>query len=162
MRQSDDKSSRDVEQEVHRSVEADFADAFGEVARAAENLDFDAHEQNGQVASIDLGKAHGVLLRGDDYLSLPLLAAIDAVEDFLLGEAVMVGEAPAVDELGVLRDQAPPKALGKRDAAERGDLLALQEANLLSFAGENVFEIEGVVDALDDGRLGIVFGNPCA
>src|SRR5262245_4076085 len=73
--------------------EADLADAIAEVIGAADDLDFDAHEINWQIAPIDFGKADGVFLRGDDRLGLAFFSAVDGVEHFLLGKAVMVREA---------------------------------------------------------------------
>jgi len=75
------------------SSETDFADAILEVVCAADDFDFDAHEIDRQVSPVNFGEAHGVLLRGDDDLGLALFAAVDGVQDFLLREAVMVGEA---------------------------------------------------------------------
>src|SRR5277367_6523772 len=45
------------------SAQADFAHAIVKALRSAEDFDFDTHEINGQIAAIQLGEAHGVLLR---------------------------------------------------------------------------------------------------
>src|SRR5687768_7771741 len=74
-------------------AKADLPHAVVEVARAAQDFDFNAHEKNRQVAPIDFRKAHGVLLRGENHFRLALLAAIDGVQNLLLSEAMMIGEA---------------------------------------------------------------------
>src|SRR5262245_50625194 len=58
-------------------TEANLANAVVEVLGALQNLDFHAHEVDGQVAPVDLRKAHGVLLGREDHLRLLFLAAID-------------------------------------------------------------------------------------
>ena len=79
------------------SAETDFPHAIAEVLRATENADFHPHEIDRQVAPVDLGKAHGILLRGDDALSLALLAAVDRVQHLLLLEAVMISVIDSLD-----------------------------------------------------------------
>jgi hypothetical protein len=78
---------------VSISAETDFADAILKVAGAADDFYFDADEINRQIAPVNFRETHGVLLRGDDDFGLPLFCAIDDVQNFLLREAVMVGEA---------------------------------------------------------------------
>ena len=63
-----------------RLTEANAAHAIAEVVRAADDIDFHAHEQNRQVAPVQFRKPHGVFLRGDDEFRLTFLAAIDGVE----------------------------------------------------------------------------------
>ena len=63
------------------------------IVGAPENFYFNAHKVNGQIAAIDLGKAHGVLLCGDDRFRLPLFAAVDHVEHFLLRKTMVIREA---------------------------------------------------------------------
>ena len=46
-----------------------------------------------EVAPVKFREADGVLLGGDDEFRLPFFAAVDDVENLLLGEAVVVGEA---------------------------------------------------------------------
>jgi hypothetical protein len=73
-------------------TKTDFADAVLKVIGAADYLDFDAHEINRQVAPVNFGESHGILLRGDDGVGLAFFGAVDDVEYFLLREAVMVGK----------------------------------------------------------------------
>src|SRR5208283_6067101 len=101
------------------SAETDFADAILKVVRAADDLDFDAHEINRQVAPVEFREADGVLLRGDDGVGLAFLAAVDGVEDFLLREAVMIGKAFGINEFRAKFDEAVLETFRLRDAAER-------------------------------------------
>jgi hypothetical protein len=138
------------------SVQTDFAHAIVKVLRAAEDFDFHAHEIDRQVAAVNFREAHGVLLGGDDEFRLPFLGAVDDVEDFLLGEAVVVGEPFAVDQFGAQFDQALLEALRLGDAAQseatRRPFISLQ-AHL--FAGENVLEVKRMMNALDDPAVGL-------
>ena len=72
------------------SAKTDLAHALVEVPGALEDLDFDPHEVDGEVAPVDFRKADGVLLSGNDGFGLAFLAAVDGVDDFLLGETVMI------------------------------------------------------------------------
>src|SRR5258706_10800440 len=74
------------------SSEANLPHAIVEIFRAADNPDFDAHEIDRQIAPIDLRKADRVFLGGDDRGRLPLFAAIDRVQHFLLCETVVISE----------------------------------------------------------------------
>ena len=116
------------------SAEADFANAVVEVFRAADDLDFHAHEVERQVAAINLREAHGVFLRGDDEFGLALLAAVDGVEDLLLAEPVMISEALGIDQFRPHACQALLEALRLRDSAERSDFLSLDELQTLALA----------------------------
>ncbi len=110
-------------------AEADLAHAILEVIRAAEDLDLDAHELNRQVAPVDLGEAHRVLLRGDNGVGLALLAAVDGVQDFLLGEAMVIGEPLGIDQLRAELDEALLEALRLRNAAQGRDLAPFQDVS---------------------------------
>src|SRR6202000_2380136 len=81
-----------------RSSETNFADAVLEVFRPADNFNLDPHEKNRQIAPVEFWKAHGVFLRGDNHFGLALFAAVDRVEDFLLRETMVIGEAFGVNQ----------------------------------------------------------------
>ena len=89
-----------------------------EVFRTAKDFDLHAHEVDRQVAAIDFGKADGVLLRGDDGFSQFLFAPIDNLDDFELGEAVVIGEFAGVNEFGTEVDQALFETLWLGDPAQ--------------------------------------------
>ena len=118
MRPGHEPGNRAVSQESAWLSEADFADAILKVFGAAEDFDFDAHEINRQIAPIDFGKAHGVLLRGDDSFGKFFFAAIDGFDDFELGEAMVVGKLPRIYQLCAELNQAFFEALGLRDSAQ--------------------------------------------
>jgi hypothetical protein len=139
--------------------EADFADAILKVFGAAEDFDFDAHEVNRQIAPINLGKSNGVLLRRDNRFSKFLFAAIDAFDDFELGESMVIGEFARIDQLRAELNQAFLEALGLRNPAQRGNLSALKEVEPDTVASKNVFEVERMMNALDDACARIDFGN---
>jgi len=98
LNQRDKRAGGPVEAACPFSAETDFSDAILKVVGAADNLDFDAHEINRQVAPVNFGEAHGVFLGGDDGVGLAFLAAVDDVENFLLGEAVMIGKAFGINQ----------------------------------------------------------------
>src|SRR5438093_377248 len=141
------------------SAEANLAHAILEILRALEDLDLDAHEIDGQIAPVDLRKADGVLLGRKDHLRLLFLAAVDGVEDFLLGKTVVVGETFRVDQVDSLVAQAVLEALGLCDGTERGNAAALDQFQPVPRAREDVLEVERGVDALDDAGIGIVPGD---
>src|SRR5579862_9436205 len=122
--EGDDCAGDEIKELVHTSSETDFADAVLEVVGAADDFDFDAHEENREIASVDFREAHGILLSGDNHLGLAFLAAIDHVEDFLLREPVMVGEALGINEFGAAIDQIVLEAFRLRDSAQGRDLAA--------------------------------------
>jgi len=137
------------------SAEADPADAFLEAFGAGDDLDLDAHEVDGDVAAIELGEPDGVLLRGDEHGGAALLGPVDGVQDLLLVEAMVVGEAPGEDDLGSEFDELGFEALGLGDAAQGGNLPALEEVESVAVVPEDILEVERVMDALDDvgGRV---------
>src|SRR5271168_511153 len=130
-------------------AETDFPDAILEVIGARNNFDFHPHEINRQIAPVNLRKTHGVLLSGQDELRLPLLAAVDGVQDLLLGEPVMIREALGVNQLAAELHQALLKTLRLRDAAQRRDFFPDQKIQSGTFAAENVLEIQRLVHALN-------------
>src|SRR5260221_3811292 len=81
-----------------RSTMADFSDGVIEVLRACNDFDFDAQEQNRNVAAVDFGETNGVLFGGEDGGGAALEAAVDHVDDFLLRVTVMVGVAAGGDD----------------------------------------------------------------
>ena len=94
------------------------------VVCAGDDFDFHAHEIKWHVAPVNLWKAHGVFLRGDDDLRLPLFGAVDGVQDFLLGKAMMIGEAFGIDEFAAQFHEALLKTFRLRNAAQRRDFFA--------------------------------------
>src|ERR1039458_8432886 len=144
------------------SVQADFAHAIREILGAVEDFYFYPHEIDGQIAPVDFRKTDGVLLRGDDDFGLALFAAVDDVEDFLLGEAVVIGEALGIDQVGAQFDEALLEAFRLGDAAQGGDAFAFHEFQPPLFAGENILKVERVVNALDNAGSGIVAGDALA
>jgi len=74
------------------SSETDPVHAIIEPACARDDLDLDAHEVDRQIASIELRETNGVLLGRDEDLGPAFLAAIDGIQQLLLGEAVMIAK----------------------------------------------------------------------
>ena len=64
-----------------------------EVGCAFQDFDFDAHEENWDVAPINFWKADGVLLRRDDDLGLAFFAAVDRVDHLV----EVAGEGDVLD-----------------------------------------------------------------
>src|SRR6185437_554117 len=143
-------------------AEADFSHAILEVIRAGHDLDFDTHEKDRQIAPVNLGKTHRVLLRRDDHLRLPLFAAVDGVQDLLLRKTMVIGKALGINQFTAAADEVMLKTFRLRDAAERSDLAALDEAEVRALAREHVFEIKRVMHAFYDARAGIKFRDALA
>ena len=133
-----------------------------EVIGPSKDFDFYAHEVDGEVTAVDFRKADGVFLGGDDGLGLAFLAAVNGVKDFLLGEAMVVGEAFGIDELGAEVDQALLETFGLCDRTERGDFSGFEEVKAEAFAREDILEVKGVVNAFDDAGGGVERGNAAA
>src|SRR5208282_1318983 len=91
---------------------ADFADGIVKVLCATDNADLDSKVIDGNIATVDLGKADGVLFRGQDGRGTAFETAVDHVDDFLLRVAVGVGVARGVDYIGAEGAQALLKAFG--------------------------------------------------
>src|SRR5262249_40588140 len=91
----------------------------------------------------------------DNHFSLSLLAAVDRVQNFLLGKAMVIGETLGIDQFAAEMDQALFKTFGLRDAAKRSHFPRFQSFQVQAATGKDVFEIERVVNALDDagGRV---------
>ncbi len=136
-----------------------MANAVLKILGAAEDADLDAHEAEGEVAAVDFGETDRVFLGCEDDVGLALFAAVDGVEDFLLGEAVVIGEAFGVDEVGSEVGEGLFEAFRLGDTAEGGDFFTPDELEVESFSAEDIFEVEGVVDALDDTGGGVVAGD---
>ena len=69
---------------------------------------------------------------------------------------MVIGEALRVNQVRAEFQQAVLEALRLRDAAERRDFLALEQVEIVALAGEDVLEVKGLVDTLDDAGGGIV------
>ena len=82
-------------------------------------------------------------------------AAVDHVEDFLLGVAMVVGVAFGVDDVGAEASEALLEALGDGDAGDGADVEVLEDVEGMVVAGEDVNEVEGLVGALDDFGGGV-------
>jgi len=143
-------------------AEADFADAIVEVIGPGKDFNFDAHEVDGEVAAVDFGKADGVFLGSDDGLGLAFLAAVNGVENFLLGEAMVVGEALGIDEFGAEVDQALLETFGLGDRAEGSDFAGFEKLEAKALAREDVFEVKRVVNAFDEAGGGVERGDAAA
>src|SRR6185369_16214636 len=139
----------------HISSETNLADAILEIVGAADDFDFNAHEQDGQVAAVQLRNANGILLGGQDDFGLPFFSTIDGVQDFLLGKAVVIGEPLGINQFGAQGHEALLKAFRLGNAAERRHLSLLQQIQTVLFAGKNILEIQRMMNAFDDGGVGI-------
>src|SRR5580658_93635 len=78
----------------------DFGDCVIKVLRAGDDADFHPQVVNGNVAAVNLRKAHGVFFCREDRGRAVLEAAVDHVDDLLLGVAMVVGVALGVDDVG--------------------------------------------------------------
>src|SRR5207247_1207279 len=136
-----------------------FADAIAEVVGAAQDFDFNAHEVNRQIAAVNLRKPYGILLRRDNHLGLPLLAAVDGIDNFLLAETMVIGKALRVNQFAAEVHQAALEALRLGDAAQCPDFAAFEHFQSGALAGEHVLQIQRVVNALDNAGPGIELGD---
>jgi hypothetical protein len=78
-------------------METDLMHTFPEIFGATQNFNFHPHEINRQVPSVQFGESDRIFLSGEDDFSLADFAAVDDIENLLLGEAVMVCEAFGID-----------------------------------------------------------------
>src|SRR6266404_1860265 len=143
-----------------RSTETNLSDTILKVACAAQNLYFNSHEINWQIASIDFWKAHRILLSRNDCFRLPLLAAINSVENLLLGKAMMIGKALGIDQLTSQLNQALLEAFRLRNSAERRDLSTFHPVQGYPLACEHIFQIKGVMNAFNQSGGLIELRNP--
>ena len=87
-------------------METDLSHAILKILRALKDADFNAHEVDGQIPTIDLWEPDGVLLGGDNHVRLPRFATVDGVENFLLGEPVVINKPFRINEITSKGDQA--------------------------------------------------------
>ena len=74
----------------------------------------------------------------------------------------MVHEALGIDQFRAERNEALLETFRLRDAAEGRDFFAAQKIQGFSFTGENVLEVQRMMNAFDDGGVGIQLCNPLA
>ena len=87
-------------------MKTDLSHTILKVLRALEDANFNAHEIDGQISAIDLRKPDGILLGGDYHVRLPRFATVDGVENFLLGEPVVINKPFRINEITSKGDQA--------------------------------------------------------
>jgi len=80
-------------------------------------------------------------------------AAVDHIDDLLLRIAMVVRIAFGVNNVGAQTTEPILEALGHGDAGNGGDLKTLQPFQRMTFAREDVLQVERLVGALDDFRL---------
>ena len=90
---------------------------------------------------VNFRKTYGVFLCRDDDFRLSFFAAIDGVQDFLLAESVMVGEALGINQFRSQRNKALFKTFRLRNAAERSDLFSVKKIQRFAFPGKKVLKI---------------------
>ena len=71
-------------------MEANLPDTILKILCPLEYLDFHPHEIDEKVTPVYFWEPDGVLLRGDNKVRQSGFATIDYVQDFLLGEAMMI------------------------------------------------------------------------
>ena len=74
----------------------------------------------------------------------------------------MVGVATGQDDLGAEFRELGFEALGLGDATEAGHPAALKQLESSPFTGEDILEVQRVMDALDDPRTRVQLGDPLA
>jgi hypothetical protein len=129
---------------------ADAVDAFAEGFLVAEDADLDAEEVNGDVGFLELRKADGVFLGGDDEIEIAVERGVDAGQDFFFGVAVMIGVSAGEFDLGAEFAEAVLEAFRDGDAGDGAHVFVFQKVEGFAFPGEEIFEVEGLVGALDD------------
>src|SRR6266404_4868604 len=157
-----ERPGREVKKLLHSSTETNLADAILEIIRSIQDFDLNAHEIDRQIAPIDLWKTHGVFLGGNDVLGLALFTSIDGVEHFLLRKTMMICEALGINQFRPKLHQTLFEALRLSNTTEGGHPAASQNLQSRSLPGENVLQIQRVMDALNDPRGRIELRNSAA
>ena len=81
--------------------------------------------------------------------------------EFLIGEAMVVGELFGKDQLRAELRELFLEALGARDAADGGDIFAMERAEGEAFAGVEIVQVERLVRGLDDLGGAVVSADAC-
>lgn len=126
---------------------------------AAEDLDFDAEEKHGHRGVVDLGEADRVLLGGDERIERAAVAPFEEAEDFLFGEAVVVGESLGDFDRGAELVHAFLEAFGSGDTAHGADVTSAQVVEGKFLTGLDILPMARRVVALDDGRGAVEFAQ---
>src|ERR1043166_5847295 len=89
---------------------ANSGDGVIKVLCAGDDPDFNPQVVDGNVAAVNLGKAHRVFFGGEDGGGAAFEAAVDHIDDFLLAVAMVVSIALGVDNIGTQTAEAIFKA----------------------------------------------------
>jgi hypothetical protein len=117
--------------------------------------DFDPKKIDGQVAGFDFGKTDGIFFGGDERVTAAGAGSVDGVEDFLRGEAVMVGVGAGVDEFGTEFAEPFFKAFGNGNSADGSDGSALEEIEFDLLSSKEMLEEFGFVAAFENFSMAI-------
>src|SRR5439155_6406653 len=88
-----------------------------------------------------------------------LFAAIDGLDDFELGEAMVISKLPRIHQCGPKLDQAFLETLGLRNSAQGRNFSPFEVFETDAVTRENVFEVKRMMNTFDDARPWIDFRN---
>ena len=119
---------------------------------------FDSEVIDRHFQSLEFGrKAHAVFLRGDDEIQVPTAASRGEFPEFLIGESMVICEAPGDFEGRSQRGEVLFKALRPGNAGNHGDVFPAQVLQGLSISRiVEALQVERLMAALDDFRSAIV------
>jgi hypothetical protein len=117
---------------------------------------FDAKKENGNIAGWKGWEADGIFFGGDEGKSASGSGTGECV--FYLGghEAVVIGKGTLVDDFRAQFDQALEEAFRNGDSGNGADTKASEVGERFFFAGDEVFQMKGVMAAGVDGGVPVV------
>ena len=121
-----------------------------------EEGDFDAEKENGNIAGGEGGETDGVFFGGDEGEATAGAGTGEGVFDLGSHEAVVIGKGALVDDFGSEANESLHETFGDGDAGNGADAKAAEVGEGEAFAGEKIFEVEGVMAARVNGGVAVV------
>lgn len=122
---------------------------------SAEDFDFHAEKEHGDLGGVNIGEAHGIFFRGDKGIEGAPVAPFEKAKDFLFGEAVVVGKTLGDFHIRAEAADGLLEAFRPCDTAHGSDMTSAQVGEGKPFAGSDVLPMAWRVVALDNGGGGV-------
>ena len=135
---------------------ADPGDSIIEILGSINDANLHAEKINWNIAPIDFWESDGIFFGRQNRFGAAAKAAIDHVEDFLLGVPVMVGIAAPVDDVGAEVAEAILETFRCSNARERSHVEVLQRRERGLLAGKDILNVERLVGAFNNFRPFII------
>ena len=125
------------------------------MACSAEDFNFDAKKEHGDLRLVDVRETDGVFFRGDQSVERAPVTPFEKAEDFFFGKAVMVGKCFGHLDHGTELAYAFLETFGPRDTTEGPDMPFPQVVEGVMHPGLEILPMARGVAAFNDGRRAV-------